>query len=113
MIILVKDDLHLRHDVAILPLLRHLLTTTPASLLLISREEVPLLGIMSIRLVGLEHDEGMAPVEQLAIHTPGADGRIYPYAERLLDRTGGNPFRAAAPTPPAPGHHRWHTRPDS
>jgi ATP/maltotriose-dependent transcriptional regulator MalT/DNA-binding XRE family transcriptional regulator len=87
------DDLHLVHnDVAILSLLRHLLTTTPASLLLISREEVSLLGVMSLRLVGLEHDEGLALVEQLAIHTPGADARIYPYAERLLDRTGGNPM---------------------
>lgn len=87
------DDLHLvREDVASLSLFRHILTTTPASLLLISREEVPLLRVMSIRLAGLERAEGLALVERLVIHTPGADARVHPYAERLLDRTGGNPM---------------------
>ncbi|GAB4421510.1 MAG: hypothetical protein Fur0044_19080 [Anaerolineae bacterium] len=87
------DDLHVaQEDVSILALLRHLLTTTSASLLLISREELSLLGLMSLRLAGLEHDEGLALVERLVTLTPGADAQIYPYAERLLDRTGGNPM---------------------
>lgn len=67
------DDLHLvREDVAILALLRHLLTTTPTSLLLISREEVPLPGVMSMRLAGLDRAEGLALVDRLVTHTPGA-----------------------------------------
>lgn len=87
------DDLHLvREDTAVLALLRHLLTTTRASLLLVSREDVPLPGLMSINLAGLERDEGLALVERLAPHTPTADDRVHPYTERLLDRTAGNPM---------------------
>jgi ATP/maltotriose-dependent transcriptional regulator MalT len=87
------DDVHLvRDDVAVLALLRHLLTTTHVSLLLISREESPLPGVMPMRLTGLDHEEGLALVDRLVTHTPGADARVHPYAERLLDRTGGNPM---------------------
>jgi len=87
------DDLHLvRDDVASLALLRHLLTTTRASVVLISREEAPLPGVMTMRLAGLEQNEGLALVERLVTHTPGADARVHPYAKRLLERTGGNPM---------------------
>jgi ATP/maltotriose-dependent transcriptional regulator MalT/DNA-binding XRE family transcriptional regulator len=87
------DDLHLaREDIAILALFRHLLTTTRASLLLISREETPLPGVAYMRLAGLERAEGLALVERLVTHTPGADAQLHPHAERLLDRTGGNPM---------------------
>jgi tetratricopeptide (TPR) repeat protein/transcriptional regulator with XRE-family HTH domain len=87
------DDLHLvREDIAITALLRYLNATTRVSLLLISREDVPLPDVMPLRLAGLERDEGVALVTRLAAHTPGVETWLKPHTGRLLDRTGSSPM---------------------
>ena len=80
------DNVHLvQDDPTIMQVLRHLAAATPAALLLISRDDVPLPGIATLHVDGLERAEGRLLIAQLrALDAP--------LAERLLDKTGGNPL---------------------
>lgn len=98
-----------QHDEAIAQMLRHLMATSPLALLLTSRENISLAGLVQVRLAGLERQEGLALIEQLV--APGSTenkkfewpaGRRPPHAagpvlssahlESLLNKTGGNPM---------------------
>ena len=72
-------------DREIMQVLRHL-TTTPAALLLLSRDHVPLPGVAVMRVPGLEPQEGLALISRLSDTVPAA------LAELLLEKTGGNPL---------------------
>ena len=67
-------------------MLRHLIAATPATLLLTSREAVPLNGVASLKLHGLEREEALELTERLA----GPLDQLL--TERLLDKTGGSPM---------------------
>jgi ATP/maltotriose-dependent transcriptional regulator MalT/DNA-binding XRE family transcriptional regulator len=81
------DDVHLvRDDEMITALLRHLIAVTPVSVLLLSREDVPLANVAQVRMIGLEKDEARDLMEQLGLHLKEA------WADRLFAKTGGNPM---------------------
>jgi DNA-binding XRE family transcriptional regulator len=80
------DNAHLvQHDGRVIQVLSHLCATTPAALLLISREALSTAGVAQIGLGGLAQAEGRALIAQLA------GRRGVALAERLLERTGGHP----------------------
>ena len=81
------DNVHLvQDDPAMMQVLRHLIAATPSALLLTSRDQVQLTGIATVELEGLERPEGWALIDRLC-------GDLAPaLAERLLDKTGGNPL---------------------
>lgn len=80
------DNVHLvQDDPAIMQVLRHLAAATPSALLLISRDHVPILGITTMPLGGMERAEGRLLIARLS-------NLASPLAERLLDKTAGNPL---------------------
>ncbi len=67
--------------------LQHLCATSTASMLLTSRETLPLKGIFEIGLSGMERTEGLALISSLS------DGQLDPeQAGHLFERTNGNPM---------------------
>jgi hypothetical protein len=81
------DDAHLvRDDAEVARALGHLRATTPAMLLLIGREEIALPGVAQMRLDGLTRAEGLSLIAQ------AGGPRDAALAERLAERTGGNPM---------------------
>ncbi|MGB8214516.1 MAG: hypothetical protein WCE68_13240, partial [Anaerolineales bacterium] len=67
--------------------LQHLCATSTASMLLTSRETLPLKGIFEIGLTGLERAEGLALIKSLS------DGQLDPeQAGHLFEKTKGNPM---------------------
>ncbi len=80
------DDVHLiTENETSLSLLRHLIATTPVSLLLTSRQDVPL-TVMHIKLGGLESGEAVELVERLGLNLESA------IVDRLLTRTDRSPI---------------------
>ncbi|MCI0395789.1 MAG: AAA family ATPase [Chloroflexi bacterium] len=81
------DDVHLvSQDATTLALFRHLMAATPAALLFVSREEVPLAGVPHLRLAGLAEAEALDLLDQLG-------SRLAPeLARRLLAKTGHSPM---------------------
>ncbi len=80
------DNLHVvQDDLTIMQVLRHLAAATPAALLLISRDQVPVPGIATVYVDGLERAEGRRLITQL-------NAVSAPLAERLLDKTHGSPL---------------------
>jgi ATP/maltotriose-dependent transcriptional regulator MalT len=85
------DNVHLvQHDPVIARMLQHLVAATPASLLLTSREAVPLAGAAQVRLTGLAQPEGLALIERL--WPSDRPALAAPLAARLLHKTGGSPM---------------------
>jgi ATP/maltotriose-dependent transcriptional regulator MalT len=85
--LLCLDNVHLvQGDPAIFEVLRHLVAATPATLLLTSRTDLSLPGVVSVRLHGLEREEGLSLIGQIGNSLEPA------LAERLLDKTGGSPM---------------------
>ena len=81
------DNVHLvQNDAAVIQVLRHLIAATPATMLLTSREAVPLANITSLQLRGLEREEALELIERLGGSLDQS------FAERLLDKTGGSPM---------------------
>jgi tetratricopeptide (TPR) repeat protein/transcriptional regulator with XRE-family HTH domain len=76
----------IRDDLAMLQALGRLIETTPARLLLTSREQLPLPGLSVLRLGGLEPPEARTLVSRLGGPLPAE------LAERLIARTGGSPM---------------------
>jgi tetratricopeptide (TPR) repeat protein/transcriptional regulator with XRE-family HTH domain len=76
----------IRDDQAVLRTLGHLVEATPARLLLTSREQLPLPGLSTLRLGGLEPPEARTLVARLGGPLPAE------LAERLVARTGGSPM---------------------
>jgi ATP/maltotriose-dependent transcriptional regulator MalT len=80
------DNAHLiAREAAVLQALGHLAASSPASLLLISREQVALPGVGSQTLGGLTVDEAGELLERLDAQLSPGD------AARLIERTAGNP----------------------
>jgi transcriptional regulator with XRE-family HTH domain len=75
-----------QYDTQVIQVLCHLCATTPAALLLISREALSAAGVAQIGLEGLAPAEGLALIAQLA----GRRGAAL--AKRLIERTGGHPL---------------------
>jgi tetratricopeptide (TPR) repeat protein/transcriptional regulator with XRE-family HTH domain len=74
-------------DQAILQVLQHLCAVSSASMLLTSRESLPLKGICEITLPGLNREEGLTLIGYLS------DGQLNPeQALRLFEKTDGNPL---------------------
>jgi transcriptional regulator with XRE-family HTH domain len=81
------DNIHLAlDDPAVSQLLCHLAAATPALLLLTSRIDIALQGIAVARLGGLERVEGLRLIGRLG------GGLAIELADRLLNKTGGNPM---------------------
>lgn len=81
------DNVHLvQDDPLVMQLLRHLIAATPSALLLLSRDQVRLPGIATVELAGLERPEGEVLIARLCADLVPA------LAERLFDKTGGNPL---------------------
>ncbi len=81
------DDAHLvANDDAVMQLLRHLTAATPAHVLFISREEVPLPNVAALRLDGLKFAAAQALMISL-----GADLDVA-LADRLWRKTAGSPM---------------------
>ncbi|MEP7189272.1 MAG: helix-turn-helix domain-containing protein, partial [Roseiflexaceae bacterium] len=86
------DNVHLvQDDQAIVHVLRHLSATTTATLLLTSRENLQVLpGCPQVRLSGLELNEGLTLIANLAGPTAGSAAPAW--AAGLLEKTGGSPM---------------------
>jgi len=81
------DDAHLVvNDEAVMQLLRHLTAATPAHVLFISREEVPLPNVAALRLDGLKFAAAHALMISLGADLDAA------LAYRLWQKTGGSPM---------------------
>jgi tetratricopeptide (TPR) repeat protein/transcriptional regulator with XRE-family HTH domain len=81
------DDAHLvGNDEVVMQLLRHLTAATPAHVLFISREEIPLPNVAALRLDGLRFATAQALMISL-----GADLDVK-LADRLWRKTGGSPM---------------------
>jgi transcriptional regulator with XRE-family HTH domain len=87
------DNAHLaQEDDDIVRVLRHLSATTPARLLLTSREHLQALpGCPLVRLDGLNVEEGLELIAQLRAHVEGAT-QAPAWAAGLLEKTGGSPM---------------------
>jgi ATP/maltotriose-dependent transcriptional regulator MalT/DNA-binding XRE family transcriptional regulator len=86
-VLLCFDDMQLVSGTeSIIALLRHLIAVTPVSMLLISREDVPLPNVMQVRLAGLEKDQAHELMQQLGLRVKAE------LADRLFAKTGGNPM---------------------
>lgn len=75
-----------RDDESILGVFTHLLATLGARLLLTSREELPLPGVMQIRLSGMADAEASRLLTQLNVRLAP------PLAAQLIAKTGGSPM---------------------
>lgn len=86
-VLLCFDNAHLAlRDAAIAQVFNHLIATTPARLLLTSREELPLPSLAQVRLDGLPRAAAATLLAQL-------DARLSPpQIERLILKTGGSPM---------------------
>ncbi len=86
------DNAHLiQDDQAIVHVLRHLAATTNATLLLTSRENLQVLpGCPQVRLSGLELDEGLTLIVNLA--GSAAEIAAPAWATSLLEKTSGSPM---------------------
>jgi tetratricopeptide (TPR) repeat protein len=81
------DDAHLvAHDEAVMQLLRHLTAATPAHVLFISREELPLPNVAGLRLDGLKFATAQALMISLGADLDAA------LADRLWRKTAGSPM---------------------
>jgi len=81
------DRANLVHaDPAILRVFTHLLATSPARLLLTSREELPLPGAAQVRLAGMPPAEAARLVAGLEDRLPSG------VAAQLIEKTGGSPM---------------------
>jgi tetratricopeptide (TPR) repeat protein len=81
------DDAHLvANDEAVMQLLRHLTAATPAHVLFISREEVPLPNVAALRLDGLKFAAAQALMISLGADLDAA------LADRLWRKTAGSPM---------------------
>lgn len=81
------DDAHLvLNDEAVLQLLRHLTAATPAQVLFISREELPLPNVVTLRLTGLKFATAQALMISLGADLDAA------LADRLWQKTAGSPM---------------------
>jgi tetratricopeptide (TPR) repeat protein len=80
---------HVQYDAAVVQLLSHLAAASASYGLLISREAVPLPGLPSMMIGGLEEPESAALLA--ALGGSGA-GLVGPLAARLVERVGGNPM---------------------
>lgn len=81
------DDVHLAFDdAAIMSVLHFLNASTPATLLLTSREDIILPALVQVNLTGLEPAEAQELISRLGLHTPPA------LRERLLSKTGRSPM---------------------
>jgi len=80
---------HVQYDAGVVQLITHLATASACRLLLISREAVPLPGVPSMALGGLEEEEATALLASLGAARAGLDG---PLAARLTERVGGSPM---------------------
>ncbi len=83
------DNAHLaQEDDDIVRALRHLSATTPARLLLTSREHLAALpGCPQVRLGGLDTEEGLELITQLTAHVEGPIESPPAWATSLLDKT--------------------------
>lgn len=72
---------------AALQVLRHLSATATALMMLTSRESLPLTQVGEMQLAGMDRTEGRALINRLAKNQIAPD-----VADRLLDKTGGNPM---------------------
>ncbi len=88
------DNAHLaQEDDDIVRALRHLSATTPARLLLTSREHLAALpGCPQVRLGGLDTEEGLELITQLTAHVEGPIESPPAWATSLLDKTDGSPM---------------------
>ena len=77
----------IRCDEACLQVLQHLSAATTAFLLLTTRERLPLANIAEITLDGFECDEGLTFIAQSSDQTLDEE-----QAERLVEKTAGNPM---------------------
>jgi tetratricopeptide (TPR) repeat protein/transcriptional regulator with XRE-family HTH domain len=81
------DDAHLvANDEAVMQLLRHLTAATPAHVLFISREELPLPNVAVLRLDGLKFAAAQALMISLGADLDAA------LADRLWQKTAGSPM---------------------
>ncbi|MBI5034782.1 MAG: helix-turn-helix domain-containing protein [Chloroflexi bacterium] len=77
----------IQRDPALLQVIQHLSCTSPAFMLLTTRESLPLANIVEIDVQGLTYDEGMMFIDsnlQLALDEK--------QAQRLIEKTGANPM---------------------
>lgn len=84
--LLCLDDVHLiLNDAAALNVLHHLIASTPSQMVLVSREDLPLADVVSLRISGLTPEETTTLVTQISALPP----RL---TERLWHKTGGSPM---------------------
>lgn len=86
-VLLCLDNGHLvQHNEALLNLLRHLVAVTPVSLIVLSREHMPLPEFTQIYIADLSRDEGRALIRALEPTLPML------LVERLLTKTAAHPM---------------------
>jgi ATP/maltotriose-dependent transcriptional regulator MalT/transcriptional regulator with XRE-family HTH domain len=86
-VLICLDNAHLlRSDEVAMAIVAHLLATTPAEMLLTSREDIGLFGVGVLRLAGLVPDEARTLVAATCPEFPPE------LVERLITRTGGSPM---------------------
>jgi ATP/maltotriose-dependent transcriptional regulator MalT len=86
-VLICLDNAHLlRPDEVAMAVLAHLMATTPAEMLLTSREDIALPGIGLLRLTGLVPDEARTLIAMTSPQFPPE------LVDRLITRTGGSPM---------------------
>jgi ATP/maltotriose-dependent transcriptional regulator MalT len=86
-VLICLDNAHLlRSDEVAIAVLAHLIATTPAEMLLTSREDIALPGIGMLRLTGLVPDEARTLIAMTSPQFPPE------LVDRLMTRTGGSPM---------------------
>lgn len=80
------DNLHVAQDPALLQVLQHLIASSPAGILLLSREQLRLPGVASFTLGGLTAPESQRLLDNLHAHLDPN------HATQLIEHTAGNPM---------------------
>jgi ATP/maltotriose-dependent transcriptional regulator MalT len=86
-LLLCLDNAQVLHGAPeVVELVAHLASSSTVSILLVSREELPLPGTPVVRLGGMSQDAARSLVDRLGAELPGG------VADRLVARTGGSPM---------------------